>query len=123
MLRRILVLVMAAVLASSAARAQSEALTLADSTRATSAMFRQLFRGMPLTSEDTVGARTVIEDAFRTVMTLPESGGCAKFDHWKAVIAKRDSILLTLVRSEADSAEFQKRAAPQGPKGPCPYPG
>ncbi|HEU6452569.1 MAG TPA: hypothetical protein VFT57_14210 [Gemmatimonadaceae bacterium] len=123
MLRRFLLAVLALALTSGAAHAQNfrRPDTLGDSTRVAAFSFRELFRGMKLTKQEEARAKQVILDAFKTVMTLPEPGGCPKFEHWKAVVAKRDSILLTLVHSQADSVEFRKRAAPQGPKGPCPY--
>lgn len=104
------------------AQGQNRVDTLGDSTRVTTISFHELFRGMDLTDQEQVRAKAVILDAYKTVMNLPEAGGCAKFEHWKAVIAKRDSVLLTLVHSEADSARLRERAAPQGPRGPCPYP-
>jgi hypothetical protein len=77
---------------------------------------------MVLSPVDTELAKTTIREAFVAVMKLPtDIDPCVRLEKWKTIVAKRDSVLLSLVRTQADSSTFEKRAAPQGPKGPCPY--
>lgn len=95
--------------------------TLADSNRVTEVVYRELFHDSALSPSEQAHAKQVIRGAFKTVMTLPEIEHCAKRELYRVTIARRDSVLLTMVRTAADSAEFVKRAAPMRPQGPCPY--
>ncbi|HET7622802.1 MAG TPA: hypothetical protein VFK39_12935 [Gemmatimonadaceae bacterium] len=95
--------------------------TLADSSRVTQLLYRELFHGTTLPPNEQARAKRVILEAFKKVMTLQESDPCERRRLYKTTMLSRDSVLLTMVRTAADSAELLKRAAPMRPHGACPY--
>jgi hypothetical protein len=120
--KKVLTILVSLLIAAPIASAQSVSrqATQADSLLIRHNIYRELFAGITLTPDQRAQAEGVIADADRTSWPTAPFANCADMHKWyNANTETRDSTLLGLLKTAADSAKFAHRAA-TFIMGPCP---